>query len=373
MGFSFAPMTGGEAVSIAAWRYAPPFDVYNLPEWDVMAAKGMGIANPSVRAAEFYSFFQEGRLIGFFRLQWKQGQVTAGMGLSPPACGKGLGAELVQAVKTAAWERFGNTAVEVWVREWNLRAVRCYQAAGFRTAGRETRNTARGEEIFLRMLLEEIKPPEMAAEKTDAGEIMKELIDRYHPLAMIVYGSYSNGTNGLNSDFDALLISEGCETFHDTSVVNGVQLDVFLYDRRYVEDLEDVSRVIQIYGGRIALDTDGVAGRLMDQVDCYVHQNARKTQREKQDLRQWCEKMFLRTQRNDAEGMFRWHWLLVDSLEIYCNMRDAFYFGPKKTLRGMMEQDGRGYALYSRALREQAALKAWLEHIFQENPAPSGP
>ena len=373
MGFSFAPMTGEEAAGVAAWRYAPPYDVYNLPEWGVMAAKGMSITDPSVRAAEFYSFFQEDRLIGFFRLIPQNGRVLIGMGLSPKECGKGLGAQLMKAVKTAAWEKFGNTALDLAVREWNLRAVRCYEAAGFRTAGRETKKTARGEEVFLRMLLEELKAPEMTVEKPGAGEIIKELTCRYRPLAMIVYGSYSNGTNGLNSDFDALLISEDCEAFHDTSVINGVQLDVFLYDRRFVEELEDLSKVIQIYGGRIALDTDGAAGRLMDRVNRYVRENACKTEAEKQDLKQWCGKMLLRTQRNDAEGMFRWHWLLVDSLEIYCNMRDAFYFGPKKTLRGMMEQDEQGYRLYSGALGEQAALKAWLEYIFQEDPAPSAP
>mgnify|MGYP002508212092 CR=1 FL=1 len=45
----------------------------------------------------------------------------------------------------------------------------------------------------------------------------------YSPLSIILYGSYANGTNNLNSDFDALVISHHHEEFHDTSFVNGIR------------------------------------------------------------------------------------------------------------------------------------------------------
>ena len=59
------------------------------------------------------------------------------------------------------------------------------------------------------------------------------------PLSIIVYGSYANGTNDLNSDFDALVIYDDSNQIHDTSFVNGIQLDVFVYPLSYFEKVFD--------------------------------------------------------------------------------------------------------------------------------------
>ena len=40
--------------------------------------------------------------------------------------------------------------------------------------------------------------------------------------------------------------------------------------------------------------------------------------------------MLNRVKRSDCEGMFRWHWVLVDSLEIFCDIMKQPYWGPKK-------------------------------------------
>lgn len=61
--------------------------------------------------------------------------------------------------------------------------------------------------------------------------VIKYIKDKYNPLCIILYGSYADGTNNLNSDFDALVIAADPEQFHDTSFVDGVPLDVFVYPR----------------------------------------------------------------------------------------------------------------------------------------------
>ena len=38
-------------------------------------------------------------------------------------------------------------------------------------------------------------------------KIIEYIKQKYNPLSIILYGSYANGTNDLNSDFDALVIS----------------------------------------------------------------------------------------------------------------------------------------------------------------------
>ena len=60
-------------------------------------------------------------------------------------------------------------------------------------------------------------------------QVLKYIREKYNPLSIILYGSYADGTNNLNSDFDALVIVADHEQFHDTSIVDGVPLDVFVY------------------------------------------------------------------------------------------------------------------------------------------------
>lgn len=195
-------------------------------------------------------------------------------------------------------------------------------------------------------------------------EIYEYFMQTYHPLAIITYGSYSSHTNNLHSDYDAVLICDKTERFHDTNVIAGVRLDVWGYERKWIENLTDFGKLIQIWDGTIVLDTDNIAEKLQKQVISYIENQPKKTEEEKEDLKLWCKKMMERTCRGDAEGMFRWHWLLVDSLEIYCDVRDLYYFGPKKTLLRMKETDEIGYALYDAALRKQEKLEQWISYLI---------
>ena len=75
--------------------------------------------------------------------------------------------------------------------------------------------------------------------------------------------------------------------------------------------------------------------------------------------------MLVRSGRNDAEGFFRWHWVLVDSLEIYFDIIGRYYYRPKKSLRYLGETDKNGFALYEAAMREFTpdALEKWIAHL----------
>ena len=57
--------------------------------------------------------------------------------------------------------------------------------------------------------------------------------------------------NNLNSDFDALVISYDHEQFHDTSFVNDIQLDVFVYPASYFDGEFDCNNFIQILMERL--------------------------------------------------------------------------------------------------------------------------
>ena len=66
-------------------------------------------------------------------------------------------------------------------------------------------------------------------------QVIEYIHEKYNPLSIILYGSYADGTNNLNSDFDALVIAADHELFHDTSIVDGVPLDIFVYPLAYFD------------------------------------------------------------------------------------------------------------------------------------------
>ena len=110
---------------------------------------------------------------------------------------------------------------------------------------------------------------EMASQASDAEDrhftfggviILEQIIEyikqSYNPISTILYGSYANGTNNLNSDFDSLVISYDHEQFHDTSFVNGIQLDVFVYPVSYFEGEFDCDDFVQIFDCKIIVDSN---------------------------------------------------------------------------------------------------------------------
>ena len=98
------------------------------------------------------------------------------------------------------------------------------------------------------------------------------------------------------------------------------------------------------------LDRDGLGLALKERAADWLARRPVKSLDELRVQTAWCRKMLRRTQRGDAEGLFRLHWLLTDSLEICCDLLGRPYQGPKKSLRWLAEARPEGYALYTAAL-----------------------
>ena len=200
-------------------------------------------------------------------------------------------------------------------------------------------------------------------------QVIEYIKKKYNPLSIILYGSYANGTNNLNSDFDALVISDGHEQFHDTSFVGGIQLDVFVYPASKFVGNYDCSDFIQIYDGKIIVDCDGRGKTLQANVLSYLQKRPQKSKAEIDASVDWCVKMLARVKRCDAEGMYRWHWVLIDSLEIFCDVMHLPYWGPKKSLKWMEDNQPTAFACYQRALADFSteSLENWIAYIKNAN------
>ena len=195
--------------------------------------------------------------------------------------------------------------------------------------------------------------------------ILSYVTERYRPLAVIVYGSYADGSFGPDSDFDALALCESGPPCHDASFVDGVQLDLFVYPKSHFAPDPDWDEIIQIYHGRMVLDTGGQGAALMAQVAGYVESLPKKPPEQVEKEIACCEKMLRRTARGGPEGLFRWHWLLIDSLEIYFGAVGRPYWGPKKALKQLELERPQAFALYTQALSslDHTALERWIAHI----------
>ena len=198
---------------------------------------------------------------------------------------------------------------------------------------------------------------------------MKQIIEyiqqKYSPVSIILYGSYANETNNLNSDFDAVVISSNHEQYHDTSFVNDIQLDVFVYPASYFGEKYNYEDFIQIVDGRVIIDSDNIGTNLQANIQKYVQNRPYKAPAEILASIDWCIKMFERVKRNDAEGMFRWHWVLIDSLEIFCDIMHHPYWGPKKSLKWMAKNHPVAYSIYEKALSNFNidSLENWIAYI----------
>lgn len=194
--------------------------------------------------------------------------------------------------------------------------------------------------------------------------ILNALYAAYAPEVLILYGSYADGTNGADSDFDALILTDHAP-HHDVSVVEGVQMDVWVYPADYFTADTALAEVIQIADGVLVHDPHGKGAALQGRVRAMLASQPVKSAVENAEALAWCRKMLRRTARADAEGLFRWHWLLTESLEIACDLLHQPYPGPKKALRWLERTHPALHAVYARALAEmtQAALTDWVSAL----------
>jgi [ribosomal protein S18]-alanine N-acetyltransferase len=130
------PATPEVLAERAAWRYPAPYDFYD--------DDGIPPKNPEL----FYGAHdEEGALVGFYFFAPREDAIFYGLGMRPDLTGHGLGLEFVQAGIAYAQERFGRRRLVLDVAEFNRRAIRAYERAGFRRTGLRMRSFERWGEV----------------------------------------------------------------------------------------------------------------------------------------------------------------------------------------------------------------------------------
>ncbi|MBS4194179.1 nucleotidyltransferase domain-containing protein [Lederbergia citri] len=183
-------------------------------------------------------------------------------------------------------------------------------------------------------------------------KITMHLKQKYDCHTIILYGSYSRDDFTEESDLDIVCFSDITEDKNDVESYEGKQLDVWIYN---TEKMDNPSQFLRINKGKILLNDKGFANRFLSEIENIFKNGPKKlSNEEKEFLKGWLRKMYLRSKKNDIEGNYRLHWMLKDSLEIYFELKGLWYLGSKKAISWLRENDEVAYNLFSNAFAKDA-------------------
>lgn len=129
------PVTADDVRVFAAWRYDPPYDVYD--QTDPIDQAIAYFLRPDVqchvlvegdRVAGFCTFGHDARVPGG---SYGDPAMDIGLGVNPALTGHGRGGEFVDAVVRHARSAFPGWSLRVTIAEHNRRALKVWSAAGF--------------------------------------------------------------------------------------------------------------------------------------------------------------------------------------------------------------------------------------------------
>lgn len=152
VGFTITEFNEQDAVLVSQWTYDGEYAVYNCPVWDEVKEQGWAMADSEKRKAQFRKVIdQSGHYIGYFRFFPDHGKIKIGLGMNPEYCGKHMGPEFVRLIIKYIKKTYENTPIELEVREFNERAIKCYTRCGFRIIDKKCKGTPMRTDTFIVM------------------------------------------------------------------------------------------------------------------------------------------------------------------------------------------------------------------------------
>jgi [ribosomal protein S18]-alanine N-acetyltransferase len=137
MSSMFRPLDESSARTILAWKYEPPYNIYNLasPEPEntlhyLLDPQNAfyGIYDEQDRLEAFCSFGPDGQVT---RGDYSISALDIGLGIRPDLTGQGHGSEYVNAVIKFADSTYKPERLRVTIAAFNNRALRVWEKAGF--------------------------------------------------------------------------------------------------------------------------------------------------------------------------------------------------------------------------------------------------
>jgi ribosomal-protein-alanine N-acetyltransferase len=132
-------MTEPDARSVAKWLYPEPYSFYN---WSMFPDDVDELLDPAGWGTVFFSARdRRDGLVGYFEYRpidgSHAGSLGVGLGMRPDLTGRGRGRQFVESGLRFAGELFRPRRYLLRVATFNQRAIRVYEAVGFRRLGVE--------------------------------------------------------------------------------------------------------------------------------------------------------------------------------------------------------------------------------------------
>lgn len=193
--------------------------------------------------------------------------------------------------------------------------------------------------------------------------IVAYLKEKYRLSSLVVSGDYAGEDVRPGSIFEAVGLGPTCSYAHETETVDGVRLDVLIYPRDVFYGEIALDEFEQLHEGLVALDDDGMGSWLKRMIANQIASIPLKPDEAVEDALHWCESMAERAATRDAEGYFCRHWLLTDSVEVYCDAIGAPFLSPPKTMSKMAKNDPEAAKIHMSALSgtDDESLAAWVK------------
>lgn len=186
----------------------------------------------------------------------------------------------------------------------------------------------------------------------------------------ILYGSQARGDATPQSDVDLICIREHGPAARDARVVDGVYIDAFIYPETTLKTPDP--SLLRVLGGVVLRERGGFGAALLNQLrELHERGPTPLPDDERRALVIWSQKMLdrFRGQRG-IEADYRRMSLLIQALEDYFVLRNAWFRGPKEAFAWLLQHEPSTYALFERAAQPGASDDAFADLVQTVYKAP---
>lgn len=154
MKYQVKPMEEHEAIEYLQWRYPEPYTFYNVPAAGFAECLAE-ILTPD-NGTDYYAVYRKGSYYGIFCFNYQLQDLELGLGIRPEECGKHHGRQFT----LAAVDYIRRNLLfkgRIWLRvaDFNERAQRSYEGAGFKPFDQQLAISWHGLTNFIHMELPE--------------------------------------------------------------------------------------------------------------------------------------------------------------------------------------------------------------------------
>jgi hypothetical protein len=179
----------------------------------------------------------------------------------------------------------------------------------------------------------------------------------------ILYGSHARGDATVHSDIDLICVREDGPAVRDARIVDGIYIDAFIYPEATLKTPEP--SLLRVLGGIVIRERDGFGSALLAQLqELHDRGPIPLPDDERRVLVLWSQKMLdrFRGQRG-LEADYRRMSLLIQALEDYFVLRNAWFRGSKEAFAWLLQHDSSAYLLFERAACPGASDEAFSDLV----------